>query len=129
MDWMELVYDILKLCIIPMLGVLTTYAVKWLSAKETEVLERVDNETADKYLTMIFETVRDCVSATTQTYVDTLKKKGSFDAEAQKEAFKMTYDAVISILADDAKDYIVEVYGDLTAYLTTKIEAEVKAQK
>lgn len=129
MDWMDLVYDVLKLCVIPMLGVLTTYAVKWLSAKETEVLERVDNETADKYLTMIFETVRDCVSATTQTYVDALKKKGSFDAEAQREAFKMTYDAVVSILADDAKDYIVEVYGDLTAYLTTKIEAEVKAQK
>ena len=48
MDWMELVYDILKLCIIPMAGVLTGYLVKWLNAKEAEVLERVDNEVADK---------------------------------------------------------------------------------
>ena len=30
----------------------------------------------------LHETIADCVSATTQTYVDSLKKQGKFDAEA-----------------------------------------------
>ena len=129
MDWLDLLYDILKLCVIPLLGVLTAYAVKWFNAKEIEVLDKIENDTADKYVAMLFETVRDCVSATTQTYVDSLKKQGRFDAEAQKIAFNMTFDAVMAVLTNDAKDYLTEIYGDLTACITNKIEAEVKAQK
>ena len=129
MDWLELLYDILKLCVIPMLGVLTTYAIKWLNAKEKETLAKVDNDLADKYIAMVYQTIRDCVSATTQTYVDSLKKQGKFDAEAQKHAFKLSYDAVMATLTEDAKEYLTAAYGDLTVYLTSKIEAEVKAQK
>lgn len=129
MEWLDLLQDVLQVCIVPLLGVLTAYVVKWLKAKEEEVLVKVENETADKYLAMVFETVRDCVSATTQTYVDALKKNGAFTAEAQKEAFQKTYDAVLAVLTDDAKEYLTAVYGDLNAYLITKIEAEVKAQK
>ena len=129
MEWLDLLYDILKLCVIPLLGILTTYVVKWLNAKETETLNKVENDKADKYVAMLFETVRDCVSATTQTYVDSLKKQGSFDAEAQKVAFQMTFDAVMGVLTEDAKEYLASAYGDLTIYLTNKIEAEVKAQK
>lgn len=129
MEWLDLLYDILKLCVIPLLGILTTYVVKWLNAKETETLNKVENDKADKYVAMLFETVRDCVSATTQTYVDSLKKQGSFDAEAQKVAFQMTFDAVMGVLTEDAKEYLASAYGDLTIYLTNRIEAEVKAQK
>ena len=129
MDWLNLVYDILEVCVIPMLGVLTFYTIKWLNAKEQETLVKVENDLADKYIAMIFQTIRDCVSATTQTYVDSLKKQGKFDAEAQKKAFQMTFDAVVGILTEDVKEYIASAYGDLTVYLTNKIEAEVKAQK
>jgi hypothetical protein len=58
-----------------------------------------------------------------------LKKQGSFDAEAQKVAFQKTLDAVLAILSEDAKEYLATLYGDATAYLTTRIEAEVKLQK
>ena len=129
MEWLDLLYDILKLCVIPMIGVLTAYAIKWLNAKEIETLNKVESTMGDKYIAMFFETVRDCVSATTQTYVDSLKKQGKFDAEAQKIAFQMSFDAVMNTLTEDAKEYLTSIYGDLTVYLTNKIEAEVKAQK
>lgn len=129
MDWLDLLYDILKLCVIPMIGVLTAYAIKWLNAKEIETLNKVESTMGDKYIAMFFETVCDCVSATTQTYVDSLKKQGKFDAEAQKIAFQMSFDAVMNTLTEDAKEYLTSIYGDLTVYLTNKIEAEVKAQK
>jgi hypothetical protein len=67
--------------------------------------------------------------ATTQTYVDALKKEGKFDGEAQKVAFSKTFDAVLAVLNDDAKEYLGEVVGDLTAYITNKIEANVKYSK
>ena len=129
MDWLDLLYDILKLCVIPLLGVLTTYVVKWLNAKEVETLNKVENDMANKYIAMLFETVRDCVRATTQTYVESLKKQNAFDAEAQKVAFQMSFDAVMATLTEDAKEYLTSIYGDLNIYLTNKIEAEVKAQK
>lgn len=129
MDWLDLLYDILKLCIIPMAGILTAYVVKWLEAKKIETLDRVDNDIADKYIAMLFDTISTCVSATTQTYVESLKAQNSFNAEAQKIAFQMTFDAVMAVLTEDAKEYLTAIYGDLTAFITTKIEAEVKAQK
>ena len=129
MDWLQLLYDICEKCLIPLLGILIGYIIKFVNSKEVEVNNKIENDTANKYVSMVAETVRDCVRATTQTYVDSLKAAGSFDGEAQKEAFKKSYEAVVSILTDDVKAYIAEAYGDITTYLTSKIEAEVKLQK
>ena len=46
-----------------------------------------------------------------------------------KVAFQKTYDAVIAILSDDAKEYLTHVYGDLTVFITNMIEAEVNRNK
>ncbi len=78
---------------------------------------------------MLDRTISECVVATTQTYVDALKKEGKFDGEAQKVAFQKTFDAVIGILTDDAKEYLGEAVSDLNAYITNKIEANVKYSK
>lgn len=129
MDWLELLYDVLELCVIPLLGVLTAYAIKYIKAKENEINNKLDNETAEKYISMVSTTIQDCVAATTQTYVDSLKAQNSFNEEAQKVAFNKTYEAVMAILTDDVKDYLTSIYGDLQSYLTNRIEAEVKAQK
>lgn len=126
---MELVVQIFQICIIPLLGILTKYLVDFLNAKRQEINNSIDNETAIKYNDMIFSTVTDCVIATNQTYVEALKTQGAFDAEAQKVAFQKTLDAVLSILTDDAKEYIKEAFGDITVYLTTLIESSVNKNK
>jgi hypothetical protein len=129
MNWLEILSKVFELCIIPLLGVGTLYLVKWLAAKRDEVLVKIDNDTADKYVAMLFDTIATCVSATTQTYVESLKKSGQFDAAAQKAAFELTYAAVLATLTEEAKMYLTSLYGDLNAFLTARIEAEVKAQK
>ena len=78
---------------------------------------------------MLMDIVETCVVATNQTYVEALKKAGSFDAEAQKTAFRMTYEAVLAILNDEAKEYITEAVGDFNTYLTQQIEATVNFNK
>lgn len=129
MDWLNMLEEIFQVCIVPLLGVLTVYAVNYIKAKSNQIITDSENEMVDKYTAMLAQTITDCVIATKQTYVDALKKDGAFTKEAQAEAFKLTYNAVIEILTDDAKEYLVNAYGDLTVYLTNKIEAEVNKNK
>lgn len=129
MEWMILLQEIFEVCIVPLLGVLTCYIVNFIKAKTTELNTTNSNELLTKYLTMLSDTVCDCVIATNQTYVEALKNKNAFDAEAQKIAFEMTYNAVLSVLSDDAIAYLTNIYGDLGAYVTNMIEAEVNRNK
>ena len=126
---MEILYQIFELCIVPLLGILTAYIVSYIRAKTNELTEISQNDTLDKYLNMLGETVSKCVIATNQTYVETLKKQGKFDGEAQKTAFTMTLNAVMNIMGEEAIHYLNEACGDLSLYISNLIEAEVKAQK
>lgn len=125
----EIIIQIFQLCIIPLLGILTKYLVDYLNARRDELNAKTENETAQKYTTMIFDTITKCVIATNQTYVNSLKEQNAFDAEAQKTAFNKTMNAVLGILSEDAKQYIVETTGDLNTYLTNLIEAEVNKNR
>ena len=127
--WLELLAQIFQVCIIPLLGVLTAFAVKWINAKSNEIKTQTDNELYQKYIDMLAQTITDCVIATNQTYVDALKNKNAFDKDAQIEAFRMTYEAVLNILSDDAKEYLQQAMGDFEGYIIQKIEAEVSANK
>lgn len=129
MEWMELLSQIFEVCIIPLLGVLTTFFVKWVKTRSKETQANIDNATLAKYMDMLTQTITDCVIATNQTYVESLKKQGAFNLEAQKEAFNLTKNAVLEILSDDAKEYLSTAIGDLNVYITKKIEAEVKLNK
>jgi hypothetical protein len=129
MEWLALLYQILEVCIIPLLGVLTAFAIKFIKTKSIEIQNKVDNDTADKYIAMLADTISACVIATNQTYVEALKKENAFTKEAQQEAFDLTFNAIMNVLTDDAKDYLTALYGDFSAYITNKIEAEVNLNK
>ena len=129
MEWLAILYKIFEVCVIPLLGVLTVYIVKFIQKKTQELNSKNENELMNKYLTMLSNTIIDCVIATNQTYVESLKKQGKFDLEAQKVAFEMTYNAVIKVLSNDAKTYLSNIYGDLNKYITNMIEAEVNKNK
>jgi hypothetical protein len=97
--------------------------------KSAEIQTNVDDATLKKYMDMLTQTISDCVIATNQTYVESLKQQGKFDLEAQKEAFNLTKDAVLAILSEEAQTYLSTAVGDLNAYITKKIEAEVNLNK
>ena len=129
MDWNMIIEQLITVCIIPLLGILAKFLIDFLTAKKNEIAQKTDSELAKKYLDMLNETVADCVNATTQTYVEALKKDGAFTKENQKEALQKTYDEVLNILSDDAKEYLKEACGDLESQIKTKIEARVKDSK
>ena len=125
-ETLSLVFSVVLL---PLIVAVSSFLIQFLQAKRDELKTKVKNETAQKYIDMIADTVMTCVTATTQTYVDSLKAQGKFDAEAQKEAFNRSLQAILTSLSVDAIRYIEEISGDVELYLTQKIEAAVKASK
>ena len=91
----ELMTQLFELVLIPLAIAVTKFLIGFLAAKRDEIKSRTENDLAKKYIDMITDTITRCVIATNQTYVDTLKKQGSFDKEAQSLAFDMTYHAVV----------------------------------
>ena len=126
---MQLIAQIFEICIIPLLGVLTTFLISWINSKKEALKKQTNSETVKKYLDMLDNTITDCVIAMNQTYVNSLKLQGKFDAEAQKKAFNDVYNKVIAILGQDAIEYLNSAIGDLNEYITSKIEKEVSSNK
>lgn len=129
MDKMELLNQIFSLCIVPLLGILTTYIISFIRLKKNDLIVSTNNSLTEKYLNFIEQTIVSCVVATNQTYVNALKDKNAFDEAAQKEAFRLTYEAVISIINEDVQRVVAMVVDDLELYIKEKIEAEVAYNK
>jgi hypothetical protein len=129
MDWLNILDQVFDVCLIPLLGLATSVLIIWVKAKIAEGKERTNSDLADKYLGLLELTVIDCIRATNQTYVNALKDKNAFDAEAQKQALAQTTDAVLAILSEDAKEYLAHFVGDLDVLIKEKIEANIEAVK
>jgi hypothetical protein len=129
MDWLEILNGAFELILFSLISLATVYVLTWIKAKKQELLAKTEDETARKYIELLDKTVCECVLATKQTFVDALKEEGVFDAEAQKKAFQLTYDSVMTILTDDAREYLGSAVSDLNTYITTKIEAQVSTTK
>lgn len=103
-------------------GALSKYAIEALR----KVIEKI---TSEAFAQEVADRLYDAVAATTQTYVDNVKKSGSFNEAAQRQALSMAMATLLSSLSQGAKDYIQKNFGDAETYLTGRIEAEVKRQK
>ena len=123
---MEFLNEVFNLCIVPLLGLISIYLVRYIKSLTEEAKVRVENEMADKYLNILGEIVSSCVMATNQTYVDALKEQNAFDKEAQKIAFEKTKDAILKLLTEECKKCLGEIVGDLNEYITAQIEAAVR---
>ena len=109
--------------------VLTVYFVRFIGAMKDKALAQTDSTKQQWYIEEAAQAVSEAVSAVNQTFVDALKKAGTFDLAAQKEAAQKALAAALASISPAAKEFIEHLYGDLTEYLSTKIEAEVRRQK
>lgn len=129
MEWTVIIGELFKVVIIPLLALLVKYFCQFVNIKAEEMKEKTENDTYKKYIDMLNTTICTTVIATNQTYVEALKAQGKFDAEAQKTAFQMTYDAILKTLGTEAQQYLTEAVGDLNTYIKNAIEAQVNANK
>ena len=82
----ELIINIVNVCIVPILGILTTYVVKLVNSK----IRALEDERTRNYLSSALAEVDAAVNAAVgkvaQVYVSSLKKDGKFNVTEQKTA-------------------------------------------
>lgn len=103
--------------------------IKGLNLVAQALENKIKNDNYNKYITAGEKAIETAVTAVGQTYVDSLKKSGSFDKAAQAEAFEQARQKTISILGTDAKQALTTIYGDLDTYISSRLEYYVKQNK
>ncbi len=108
--------------IVPLISLLGSKLIQWIGTK-------VKDEKAAAFLSKASEIVISAVKSVFQTYVDSLKKSGAFDAEAQKTALNKATVTIKSQLGTELIDYIKKNYGDLDAWIGTQVESTIDTLK
>lgn len=118
----DLILTILSAVVIPLITLAGNKLIAWLGTK-------TKNEKAAAYLATATTIVLNAVKSVMQTYVDSLKKSGSFDAAAQAEALQRAKEIVLTQTTEEVKAFITEAYGDFETWVNTQIEASVNTLK
>lgn len=108
--------------VLPLISFAGTKLISWLNTK-------VKDENARLQLTVATNIVKNAVLTVFQTYVDSLKASGTFNAQAQSTALLKAKEIALSQMTAEIKEYIINNYGDLETWLTTQIEATIKLLK
>ena len=126
---MEVLQNVLYAVITAAVPVITGFVCKWLVSLYESNKTKVKNEKAQAVLGQVADMIVAAVETTTSTYVKQLKADNLFDADAQKEAFNKTFEAVHKQLTEESTKIIAETYGDVETYLINKIEQFVEGLK
>ncbi len=129
MNIQETLSTILKVVLVPILPLLTTYIIYWLKIKVDELKEKINNEKFNKYLDILHELITSNVMMVNQTFVDALKKDEIFTKENQIEAFNLVKTNVLNSLTKVGYNILANVIEDLDTYINTEIEAAVRLNK
>lgn len=71
----ELLFQILQAVIIAVIPIVSAYSIKWIKQAAEEAKASADSEKIQGYITEIANAISDAVAATSQTFVDELKKE------------------------------------------------------
>ena len=122
----EIILNIISVVVTAVVLPLISYAgarlIAWLNAK-------IKDENAKQQLTTATNIVTNAVRSVFQTYVEALKKNGTFDKESQKVALIKAKDDTLAQMNDEIKDYITKNYGDLETWIATQIESTINILK
>ena len=125
----EFLQEILYTITAAAVPVITVYFCRFLKTLYEGKRTEVKNENAKAVLDRVVNMIIAAVETTTSTYVKQLKAQNLFDVEAQKEAFKKTYDAIQKQLTEESIEIIKTSYGDVETFITNKIEQYVEELK
>ncbi len=108
--------------VLPLISLIGAKLVSFINAK-------INNEKASKLLEKATEIVTSAVRSVFQTYVEALKKNGTFDKDSQLSALNQAKTIAINQMTDEVKTYISTTYGNLDDWLSTNIEATINLLK
>lgn len=128
----EILRDILYIVISGCGIALAKYLVDFINEKinslqvDTDIKE---HDQLNKYIDDAQKVISNIVLSISQTYVETLKSKGEFTPEAQKEAKEKAMTLAEDMISEESKNAIIIVYNDFDKYLDAAVESLVNQNK
>ena len=122
----EILLNILSVVVTSIILPLLTYAGTRLIAY---LNSKIKDENYKILLTTATDIVVNAVRSVFQTYVESLKASGCFNAEAQLIALNKAKDIALEQMTDEVKNFISKNYGSVDAWLTTTIESTINLIK
>ena len=104
--------------VLPLISIAGAKLIQFINSK-------IKNNKAADLLTTATTIVINAVRSVFQTYVEALKKEGSFNKDAQIIALNKAKDIALTQMTDEVKNYLVTTYGSLDSWLDTAIEATI----
>ena len=108
--------------VLPLISIAGAKLIQFINSK-------IKNNKAADLLTTSTTIVINAVRSVFQTYVEALKKEGSFNKDAQIIALNKAKDIALTQMTDEVKNYLVTTYGSLDSWLDTNIEATINILK
>lgn len=108
--------------VLPLISIAGAKLIQFINSK-------IKNNKAADLLTTATTIVINAVRSVFQTYVEALKKEGSFNKDAQIIALNKAKDIALTQMTDEVKEYLVTTYGSLDTWLDTNIEATINILK
>ncbi|MDD6760579.1 MAG: hypothetical protein PUD99_04110 [Turicibacter sp.] len=108
--------------VLPLISIAGAKLIQFINSK-------IKNNKAADLLTTATTIVINAVRSVFQTYVEALKKEGSFNKDAQIIALNKAKDIALTQMTDEVKNYITSTYGDLDTWINTNIEATINILK
>ena len=124
----ELLIAVVTVAIPIIVKYLTSYLNALKQKKQSEI-EQKDKEAFDKSVVEAIGLVQKVVDKVSQTYVDSLKQKGEFTKESQKESFELAISDAKELISSETQALIASVYSDFDKWLEVQIESYIRSQK
>lgn len=100
------------------IGWLTTTGVIWLNNK-------IKDAKIARWSSAVYQIVMGAVQTVFQEFVDVMKKAGTWNEEAAKEAKERAMNIIMGQLTPELKKFIEENFGDMKEYLMNLIESVI----
>lgn len=114
----------MKEILIPIISTIAVALVTWTTNRLIALINtKIKNQRFAHYLTAAVAAVTDSVKAVQQEYVDGLKKSGTFDEAAAKEALTQAKVKALQSLSTETRTFITENIGDMNQWLDTTIHS------
>ena len=108
--------------VLPLISLIGAKLVSFINTK-------INNDKASNMMEEATNIVTNAVRSVFQTYVESLKKQGTFDKESQIYALEKAKSIALNQMSDEIKSYIKSNYGNINTWLSTQIEATISKLK
>lgn len=111
-------------------GTAITALLAWLTKVITNFInDKIKDRKMASHATNLMMIVMNAVQCVSQTFVDSLKKEGKFDASAAADAKEKAIAIVLSQMTPDLMKYVEENFGEVREYVAIQIESMIYQTK